>query len=346
MAARYEIDGEALAQSIVSGSAERIGSIEALDYREDLVLEIALAEASSIDRNRISSMRQVSGDGSSSCWHRQRLAWCPDCFRADLEQHSEVYERAAWRLGCWVVCPVHGQPMQCTCPWCEQCDRRSSCCYQPVDGLLRLGCNVCDRLIDDRRGRNWVEDMRGAFGIMQTQSLVALVREFQSDLTKVLEGEHPTQTWGHKRAGQTLLTITTDLTLALVLSTGMRVVTRLDFSKVARREPLATWHEPVTLAPLPPYVAFGLMALTATFLKTLPAREAAPHQWRPFDRITPLDASSILSWVDQSERSWLKAFSAGWDERTRRALCRLIKHAEKSLQTGVRARDVHAQPLI
>lgn len=63
---------------------------------------------------------------------------------------------------------------------------------------------------------------------------------------------------------------------AAVLSTGMRVQTRLDLSKVRRGEPPATWTAPITLTPLAPYMAFGLMALTTVFLQTLPENRGTP----------------------------------------------------------------------
>lgn len=321
MAARYEIAAETLAHSIVGQPVGTVRSIDALDYRADPVLEAALAVAANVDRNWITRMRRVKADGSSSCWYRQGHAWCPDCFRDDLERHGEVHERAVWRLGCWVLCPVHRRRMQSTCSRCDQCDRKSRCFYLPVSGFLRLGCSVCDRPVDDRAGRAWLDDTRGAFGIMQTRSLVDLVLDFQSDLTAVLEAEQPVRAWGYTRIGQMLLTITTDLMLAFVLSTGMRVGTRLDLAKVERKEALGTWHERITLASLHPYLAFGLMAITATFLETLPAGTVASHEWRPIDRIELLGASSILSWLDQDGRRWLQTFSAGWDERTRRATC-------------------------
>ncbi len=269
MASRYDIGGQVLAHAILGGPAETVGRVEALDYRQDAALEAALAVAAGLDPARVIGMRKVGADGGAAGWIRQGRAWCPDCVRADIGQYGEVHERAVWRLGCWVACPVHGRPMQSTCPRCELYDRQAPCSYRAVGGLLRLVCNVCNRLVDDGGGRNWLDDQQGVFGIVQTPSLVALVQDFQTGLTKVLEGEQPCRTWGFGRIGRLLLTITTDLTLAFVLSTGIRVAARLDCSQVIRREPRASWFEPVTLALLSPFMAFGLMALTASMLRSL-----------------------------------------------------------------------------
>lgn len=233
--------------------------------------------------------------------------------------------------------PVHGRSMQSTCPRCEFYDRQAPCDYRAVGGLLRLVCSVCDRRADDESGRNWLDDPDGVFGIAHTPSLVELVQDFQTDLTAVLEGERSARTWGFERSGTLLLTVTTDLTLAFVLSTGLRVEARLDCNQVIRREARANWSEPIALALISPFMAFGLIALTASMLRSLSARGPVQHQWTPITHVEPLDVRSVLSWLDVKGRHWLRAFAAGWDVPTRRAVLAAIAQVEGGSDHDVRS---------
>ncbi len=55
--------------------------------------------------------------------------------------------------------------------------------------------------------------------------------------------------------------------------------------------------------------------------------------------VEPLVVRSILSWLDEKGRRWLKAFAAGWDDPTRRAVLAAIAQVE-----GDRDQDVRSGP--
>lgn len=319
MAARYDVSGSTLSAFVLGLPVGQDGDFTALDHRGDLALETALAAAAKVDRSRIGGLRVVAEDGSSSCWHRQAAAWCPDCLRADVDRCGEVHERAVWRLGCCVICPVHVRQLEHVCPRCE---RHSPCQYQPLSGLLRLVCGSCDRPVDSwSPSRPWLDARIGGFGILQTPALTQMIMALQADLLAALGGAAiPTGQWGCKRSGRQLLAIAMDLTIATVLSAELSIEPRFDPASRMRHWSPSSSHERITLAALPPYTASGLMALIAALLQDLGGRVVTVHQWRPENVTMPLDAASILGWLNKVGRSYLSVMALGWDARTQRAL--------------------------
>ncbi len=91
-------------------------------------------------------MRAAVDDGTASSWHRVNTAWCSECIRDDMTQGPEIYERAARRLGCAVVCPDRGVLLQdaCRVRW-----RKGRCHFQPAKGRSRLACISCGSLPHD-----------------------------------------------------------------------------------------------------------------------------------------------------------------------------------------------------
>ena len=294
-----------------------------LDHRGDLALETALAAAAKGDRSRIGGLRVVPEDGSSSCWHRQVAAWCPECLRADVHRCGEVHERATWRLGCCVICPIHARQLEHVCPRCE---RDSRCQYQPISGLLRLVCSGCSRPIDSGSPSHpWLDARIGGFGILQTPALTQMIMALQAVLQEALGGAAiPAGPWGCKRSGRQLLTIAMDLTVATVLSAELHVEPRFDPASRMRHWSPSSSHEQITLAAMSPYTVSGLMALITTLLQDLGGRAVTVHQWRPENVTMPLDAASILDWLNKRGRSYLGALASSWDTRTQRSLTAAI----------------------
>lgn len=160
-----------------------------LDRAADAELDRSLAAATRLDVARIEALR-VAGPGAPEAagWARRLTTWCPECLCDDVARHGEVYERAAWRLGCCVTCPVHGRLLTESCPACEA----PACGFRPMGGRLRLVCDMCSRVVDawsDRGsavGRTAHE--AGPLGLSPSFELARLVAAMQADLLAALAG--------------------------------------------------------------------------------------------------------------------------------------------------------------
>lgn len=51
---------------------------------------------------------------------RDQRAWCPTCFEVGRQTGQVIYEPLLWALEVVIVCPLHGQPLQTSCPYCHQ----------------------------------------------------------------------------------------------------------------------------------------------------------------------------------------------------------------------------------
>ena len=189
--------------------------MDRLDYRADDELEAALAQAASISPARIRALRVVSDGSGAACWHRTRPTWCRDCTRIDIEQHGEVYERAAWRLGSCVICPEHRILLEDAC---SRCLTGAICAFGYRYGLAQLACIVCRQPVDTRpvvqRNSTWKGE--GAFGIVFTPSLASLVEHLRGDIQEALAGRQPKRSWGHLGTAEGLVLVIVTLTLCVV----------------------------------------------------------------------------------------------------------------------------------
>ncbi len=311
VAARYDITGDDLGRLIIDErqSGQWVG-VACLDHHADLISQAALASAARIDAARIDALRIVSGDGSASCWHRDTPAWCPACLQSDLLHNGEVHGRAAWRLGCSVVCPIHNVVLDHRC---RRCDADARCRYRPADGRLGLICDVCERPVVLNREINvrstWTE---GAFRVVLTPQLFGLVQTLQRDLQAGLAAAGRPCAWGPVRSAEQLMVVVSALTLAVIWSVDLRVAPRLDRYAIARGQAGAAAYEPITLALLTPYAAFGLMTLIAVFLDGLRSECHRDHVWRPDGMTRPLTMRSFLAWLTEPARRMLYAAAAFW----------------------------------
>ena len=319
LAARYDLTGDELVLCLLGKRSVAGHRAERLDHCADAQLEGALAAAARIDRSRLSGLRVVSADGSASCWHRKVVAWCPACIREDVARCGEVHRRAIWRLGSCVLCPVHCLELQ---DMCCRCVAGARCHFRSAGGRVRLACAVCGRLVDAVVAATSVAvcGRAGAFGIPRTPEILRLVRVMQEDLGAALAGLVPGRSWGPARGARVLLAATRALTLSLIQAAGIRIEPRIDVFALASGQVRSPVCEPITLAALTPYAAFGVMAVVASVLDSLAGGQHAGRCWRPADKLAPMDAASVLAWLPKRERSALDAAAASMGGATGHAL--------------------------
>ncbi len=149
VAARYELDAPGLIAAISpAGMTVHPSRIAALDRTGEGGLDQVLAAATRLDGERIGTMRPVAeGTLQPALLYRLRPAWCSVCLHEDVARYGEVHERAIWRLGWCVICPVHRRPLLELCPCCVL----GQCCLQPVAGRQRLVCDLCREPVDVQR---------------------------------------------------------------------------------------------------------------------------------------------------------------------------------------------------
>jgi hypothetical protein len=192
VAARYDLAGSELIAGLRGGDGVRSARMACLDWREDPELEALLARATRLDRARIGAMRLVSeASVNPAVWRRRGLAWCPDCVRADVARHGETYGRAAWRLGCCVVCPLHRFFLVEVCTACGW----GRCHLQARRSRQRLVCEVCARAIDalpqEFAQEQVTGDRTGWCGLVWGPAPLELALAMQAALLAALAGATP-----------------------------------------------------------------------------------------------------------------------------------------------------------
>ena len=313
VAARYELAGDGLLRYLLGGRPGWLGQLGWLDFRSDPALEQVLAAAARLDHSSIVRLRIAGADGAAAFWHRTSPAWCPQCMQADLAAHGETYERAAWRLGCFVVCPIH---MVILCDSCCGCPAAARCRFVTAGGRLRLACTKCLRVVDPARClRGGLDDDRAdAFDVKMAQRLTRLVRRLQRDLLAAFAGMPPRR-WGLDLSAAGLLAVVRDLTASLVRSLGVAVAWQPDLLALWPSWGLAatTIVEPVSVAALAPRGAYGMMALIAAWLDGRTATGGADLSGKTRDIPPDITLQALVKHVAARERGLLWARSATWD---------------------------------
>jgi len=325
--ARYDIVADDLVEHVLDRPGRAVGVASTLDYQAAPELEAALANASRFSPAAISNLRIAGGDGSSACWHRWALAWCPICIRADLADRGELYQRAIWRLGSCVVCPEHNVPLEDSCCRCPFEDR---CHFYCSRGLLGLACNTCTRPEGPAPRRNpawWEDESAGAFGICITPALNRLIGTLQSDVQAALAGARPSQPWGFLRSAKGLVTAVRHVTFCLILATRVRCEPRIIFPEVIPGKAFAPTPEPITPAALSTRAAYGVLAIAAVALHSLEG-SSERYTWKPDGGEAALNIASFLAWLPTDTRRQLKFWSTGWE-----------RPAGDSLQAAIAAVD-------
>jgi hypothetical protein len=190
--ARYDLNASELAALLNDGHGVYASRVTCLDWQGDAELEALLAGSARLDVAQIRALRIVRVDGQeAAAWHRRSPAWCPRCLHDDVAQHGEVYQRAAWRLGCCVVCPMHRMRLVQTCGECTF----GQCWFQAAAGRQRLVCQMCRRAVDvlpQARSTGAIDIAHpGLFGLMPDQGLMQSVLSIQADLLAALAGSTP-----------------------------------------------------------------------------------------------------------------------------------------------------------
>jgi hypothetical protein len=230
-------------------------------------LEAALAAAAQVAPERLRALRIVPGDGSTSCWHREGVAWCPACVQDDVARWGETYERATWRLGCCVLCPDHGVLLK---DQCRRCYPASRAHFWHAGGRMTLICVQCRRLPDPPEGEDTDADDSWflPFDLMATPELNRAVAILQADLSAALAGATSRPGCFVRSAGG-LMDAVACLVIGIALGREMRFEPRVDLFTRAPSKPWAVVYELFTPAAASVYCAFGLLAIVAAVLDSL-----------------------------------------------------------------------------
>jgi hypothetical protein len=197
IAARYDLSPSELLACLRGGVGVGSRRIAELDWQEDIELEALVARVTYLDRSEIGAMRLVIEPTTNpAVWHRSTFAWCPGCVSDDVAQYGESFERAAWRLGCYVVCPFHQLFLARSCAVCG-CRR---CDFRPLAGRQRLVCEFCRDVIDARTpapvstwlpGVQIADERIGWHGVVHSADLTQLALAMQAALLRALGGATP-----------------------------------------------------------------------------------------------------------------------------------------------------------
>lgn len=326
VASRYDILGDHLVRYVLGRRAYTVHRAERLDHCADAALEDALALATRVDCATIRRLRIVRHDGSASCWHRTTPTWCPACIRGDLPARGEVHERAIWRLGCCVLCPKHGVPLEDTC---RRCAAQAPCRFQCAKGQLELACIVCGRRVEAVLRPSGGED-GGGCGIRWPPSVKCVVEELQTDLQAALAGLPPGRSWGGIRSAKGLTIAVRDLTLCIVLAERLKVEPRIELPEPKPGQAYAPIHHPITPAALLSGTAFGVLASVAAVLRTLARGGEGRQRWRPDDGTGLMSAASFVAWLATEERRLLARLAVGWEHPAGHVLRATIAQLENA----------------
>jgi hypothetical protein len=277
----------------------------------DATLEMALGKATRFDLARIESLRIAGDDGSASCWHRMCPAWCPACIRGDLAHLGEVYERAIWRLGCCVLCPRHGVPLDDTC---RHCAAAASCHFRGVNGLLRLACTMCGRQVDPALCRNGGPDDEGArvLGVRLTPSLTQRIGNLQGDALAAFGGSVPHRSWGLPPASG-LIDAMRELAVCIIVATGTKFIPRIELPEPQTGQAISPTYEPITPASLPIYAARGVLGIVAAMLANLEPGSRSRHRWRSDPAAPIMTVMSFVETLSADGRRRLRSWAATWE---------------------------------
>lgn len=290
--ARYGLTTFELLAQLRGGIGVEHSRLWALDWQEDVELEALLARVNRLDAGRIRNLRALAdGWPDPAAWHRWTLAWCPACLREDMVRHGESYERAAWRLGFYVICPEHHAALVTACLGCSSYSAR----FGPWAGRQRLLCECC---------REPVEAAGGNVPLGQPMAVPAV----QVELLRLASGAvDVSPLWADTPAG--CATLVRDLA-ALLLRPGW------NGWGLARSEEEAGRIRQRGLAELQPLAARNLLGRIAFILATMASWEGHGDQ-QSGQRDQPGDGgfSSLVHRLSADEQDGLRASVAGWGPR-------------------------------
>jgi hypothetical protein len=212
VAARYDLEPMELIARLRGGAGVEASRISSLDWSVDAELEILLAHAARLDRSQISALRILArGIPFPATRHRRLVAWCSACVSEDVGRYGEIYERAAWRLGCCVACSTHRLLLEeaCLCVY-------GGCRYRPVAGRLRLVCRLCRRPADELQTSLPSAD---ALAVRRRELPPGFTFDLQTDLLGAMTGAVPTGPWRTDGSGSQFAVMVRDLAAAILWPT-------------------------------------------------------------------------------------------------------------------------------
>lgn len=290
---RYGLTTSELLALLRGGIGVEHSRLWALDWQEDVELEALLTRASRLDAGRIEALRALAdGWPDPADWHRWTLAWCPACVREDLVQYGESYERAAWRLGFYVVCPKHHATLVTACPGCSSHGAR----FGPCAGRQRLLCDCC---------REPVEAAGGDVPLGRPMAVPAV----QAELLRLASGAvGVSPLWAGTPAGG-CATLVRDFA-ALLLRPGWNgwglARSKEEADRIRRRG----------LADLQPLAARDLLGRIGAILATVAFWEGhGDQQSGQWDQPGDGGFSSLVHRLSADEQDSLRASAAGWGPR-------------------------------
>ena len=116
------------------------------------------------------------------------------------------------------------------------------------------------------------------------------------------------------RSGPLLLQVVRDLTFSIVLAKGIRIEQRSELVTDKGRVPYVTaLYEPVTPAALPPYAAFGVLAIAGAVLAGMVPNGVVGHMRHQDGGPLPINAQSFVEWLGDRARRWLCASAGRWN---------------------------------
>jgi hypothetical protein len=280
-----------------------------LGWGADAELDRRLAVATRLDVARIEALRVASRPSASEeakKWVRRLTTWCPECLRDDIARHGETYERAAWRLGCCVMCTVHGRLLVELCPACGWL----TCGFRAVSGRLRLACGTCSRVVDTGPARpletGRIAHAPGPLGVSTSLEAIRLVAALQADVLAALAGSALAGPWAPGLSGTRFARTARELGAILLEPSWLHPW--LPLHKEDRKGGFATVQV---------RVAFDLLGLVAAALTDVATGARSGVEWTRYGAsgrvVGTVGLMSLVRHLGHDELDLLRAGVSGWE---------------------------------
>jgi TniQ len=331
VAARYDLDAPGLVARISPrGLTVHPSRVPALDWTGEVGLDLLLAAATRLDAGRIGVMRGLLGrPGRAGLRHSAFPAWCGACVRDDVARHGEAYERAIWRLGWCVACPVHDCVLNEDCPSCLM----RTCHFGHVAGRQRLVCDFCrgpmDALPSSRLGSFWMRPGLGYAGPPRPKP-DASVMALQVALLTAIEGTGPAGPLGFGLEADVFLSVVHGLAVPLAWPLASEEAMTAALVRDLR-----------TPGALPVIEVHGLLGNVAAVLGGV-ASLAQPDPGASFPsgkRATATDLASLLGRFLPWDRALLRRKAPAWGP----TLAPIVLGALDAVEDGIRRNAAEAE---
>lgn len=342
IAARYDLDAPGLV-ALLYPPMTRVhpSRVAALDWSGEAGLDQALAVAARLDPGRVAALRVAlpADPARAGPLRRRHAVWCDLCVRDDVARHGETYERAIWRLGWCVACPVHSCRLGEVCPSCMM----GPCGFRPVAGRVRLVCSLCRGPVDaGPPAKEWRshEKLAEMFAAMVAPKAAAPVLALQAALLAACAGAAPLGPLGFGLDAEAFLSLAHCLACPFPwpVQSGVAVAAEHEASALGR------------LSILGSYRRLGILAdvLAAAVAGTHGAAESAcaalPIAWR---EKASRELASALGCYFGSDREKLRRRAAAWGPALEPLVLGLLdgqdERAQQRAAEDERAREEVAQ---